>query len=195
VTPPLDRALFLDRDGVINVEKNYVHRIEDFAFLPGIFDLCAAATAQGYRLVVVTNQAGIGRGLYTEADFQHLTRWMMAAFEQRGIAIARVYHCPFHPTAGLGEYRRESFDRKPHPGMLLKARDDLRLDLSRSVFIGDKASDMEAGLAAGVGHLIQLSDADDEPAPGHVRRVGSLQAATDLLFSASAAPRPLNPSG
>ena len=157
MTPPRARkALFLDRDGVINVDRHHVHRIEDFEFLPGIFELCAAAVERGYLLVIITNQAGIGRGYYTEADFHHLTAWMLAAFRQRGIDFARVYHCPYHPTAGVGEYRRESFDRKPNPGMLLKARDELGLDLAGSVLIGDKDSDIEAGRAAGVSHLIKL---------------------------------------
>ena len=191
--PPLDRALFLDRDGVINVEKNYVHRIEDFEFVPGIFELCACACARGYRLVVVTNQAGIGRGIYTESDFQRLTQWMIGAFKQRGIDIARDYHCPFHPTAGIGEYRRESFDRKPNPGMLLRASDELGLDLSRSVFIGDKASDMAAGLAAGVGRLIQIVATGTAPTPAHVLRVDSVMAAAELLRTAPAALLPLNP--
>lgn len=149
-------ALFLDRDGVINVEKNYVHRIEDFEFMPGIFELCNTARDQGLALVVVTNQAGIARGYYTEADYQRLTTWMLSQFRARGIALDAVYHCPYHPTAGIGEYRRESFDRKPNPGMLLKARDALGLDLPRSVLIGDKLSDIEAGRAAGVGHLLLL---------------------------------------
>lgn len=151
------RALFLDRDGVINVEKNYVYRIEDFEFIDGIFELCAHAQNRGFKLIVITNQAGIGRGYYTEADFQHLTDWMLDAFRERGIAIDRVYHCPFHPTAGIGEYRRESFDRKPNPGMILQAWKDLDLDLSQCVLIGDKDSDIEAGRAAGVGCLIKLS--------------------------------------
>ena len=151
-------ALFLDRDGVINVEKNYVHRIEDFEFVPGIFELCAVATELGLRPVVVTNQAGIGRGYYTEADFQALTAWMLEQFRQRGIDIAAVYHCPYHPKAGVGEYRRESFDRKPSPGMLLKAYNDLRLDLGRSAFVGDKDTDMAAGRAAGVGYLVKLDE-------------------------------------
>ena len=163
-SPPGRRALFLDRDGVINVERHYVHRVEDFEFLPGIFELCAAAEQYGYLIVVVTNQAGIGRGYYSEADFQHLTAWMVAAFRQRGIGIARVYHCPYHPTAGVGEYRRESFDRKPEPGMLLKARDDLGLDLAASVLIGDKDSDIDAGRAAGVGCLVRLA-ADEAARP------------------------------
>ena len=155
------KALFLDRDGVINVEKNYVHGIEDFEFLPGIFDLCATARDLGFRLVVITNQAGIGRGLYTEADFEHLTDWMVGAFQQRDIVITRVYHCPHHPTAGIGAYRRDCFDRKPHPGMLLRARDELHLDMAGSVLIGDKDSDIEAGMAASVGGLIRLATNGD----------------------------------
>lgn len=150
------KALFLDRDGVINVEKNYVYRTEDFEFLPGIFELCALAQRLGFLLVVITNQAGIGRGLYSEADFQQLTSWMLAQFQARGIAIGHVYHCPYHPTAGVGEYRQESFDRKPNPGMILRAEQDFHLDLSQCVLIGDKDSDLQAGHAAGVGHLIKL---------------------------------------
>ena len=150
------KALFLDRDGVINVEKNYVWRIEDFEFMPGIFELCETAQQLGFLLVVITNQAGIGRGYYTEADYQKLTDWMVEQLRARSIEISRVYHCPYHPTAGIGEYRRESFDRKPNPGMILKARDDLHLDLSQCVLLGDKDSDIEAGRAAGVGHLAKL---------------------------------------
>jgi len=151
------KALFLDRDGVINVDHHYVCRVEDFDFVPGIFELCATAADLGYVLVVVTNQAGIGRGLYTEADFERLTDWMVDTFRGRGIEIARVYHCPYHPTEGVGAYRRESFDRKPNPGMLLRARDDLQLDLGSSILIGDKDSDMRAGAAAGVGRLLHFT--------------------------------------
>jgi D-glycero-D-manno-heptose 1,7-bisphosphate phosphatase len=183
MTPPQARkALFLDRDGVINVDRHHVHRIEDFDFLPGIFDLCNAAAAHGYLLVVVTNQAGIGRGLYTEADFQRLTAWMLDAFRQRGIEIARVYHCPYHPTAGLGEYRRESFERKPNPGMLLRARDELGLDLAHSALIGDKDSDMEAGRRAGVATLIRLAEPGSPPlGAADVCQVDSLLAAVAVL--------------
>jgi len=178
------KALFLDRDGVINVDRHHVHRIEDFEFLPGIFELCALAVARGFLLVVVTNQAGIGRGHYTEADFQRLTAWMLDAFRHRGIEIARVYHCPYHPTAGVGDYRRESFDRKPNPGMLLKARDELGLDLANSVLIGDKDSDIEAGRTAGVGRLVRLAAVEKavepEPNPGVVV-VDRLEAAGNWL--------------
>lgn len=178
------RALFLDRDGVINVEKNYVHRIEDFEFLPGIFDLTATAAKLGLALVVVTNQAGIGRGYYTEADFQRLTDWMLGEFLSRGIDIDRVYHCPYHPTAGVGEYKRESFDRKPNPGMILRARQDLGLDLGGSVLLGDKDSDMAAGRAAGVGHLLLLQTNSGEPAaPADVVGVCDLDQAREWLLA------------
>jgi D-glycero-D-manno-heptose 1,7-bisphosphate phosphatase len=150
------RALFLDRDGVINVDKHHVWRIEDFEFLPGIFDLCGKAQALGLLTIVITNQAGIGRGYYTEQDFDTLTQWMQGEFRARGIDIARVYHCPYHPTEGLGEYRRESPDRKPNPGMILKAARDFDLDLPRSVLVGDKDSDIAAGRAAGVASNIKL---------------------------------------
>jgi D-glycero-D-manno-heptose 1,7-bisphosphate phosphatase len=186
------RALFLDRDGVINVDRHYVHRVEDFEFVPGIFELCADAQASGYRLVVVTNQAGIARGYYTEADFQRLTQWMVDAFARRSVVLDRVYHCPYHPTAGLGDYRRESFDRKPNPGMLLRARDELGLDMARSAFVGDKDSDMEAGRRAGVGRLIKLADECDAAVPqaDDVMIVTNLVAAAALLGEAPAiAPR------
>lgn len=159
----MDKALFLDRDGVINVDRGYVHRIEDFEFIDGIFELCATARARGFRLVVVTNQAGIGRGYFSEAEFGRLTAWMLDQFSARGIVIDRVYFCPFHPSAGIGAYRRESNDRKPAPGMILKAQAALNLDLSRSILIGDKVSDIEAGRAAGVRHSLQLLADGGEP--------------------------------
>jgi len=143
-------ALFLDRDGVINEDSGYTHRIADFVFMPGIFDLCRHARGCGLALVVVTNQAGIGRGLYTEADFLLLTSWMEQRFAAEGAALDRVYFCPDHPD-GLGAFRRESAFRKPNPGMLLQARDELALDLPASVLVGDKWSDIEAGQRAGVG--------------------------------------------
>src|SRR5262245_454089 len=121
-------ALFLDRDGVINIDRAYVHRREDFTFQEGIFELCRAAQELGYLLIVVTNQAGIARGYYTEADFANLTAWMRGEFAARDICIAGVYYCPYHPTEGIGAYRQDSPDRKPNPGMLYRARADFGLD-------------------------------------------------------------------
>jgi D-glycero-D-manno-heptose 1,7-bisphosphate phosphatase len=178
----LQRALFLDRDGVINVDHAYVHRIDQFEFVPGIFELVRCARALGRRVVVVTNQAGIGRGLYSEEDFASLTAWMCRVFEQAGAAIDRVYHCPTHPTEGIGKYRVDSPMRKPGAGMLLAARDELGLDLPRSTLLGDKLSDMQAGLAAGVGQLLLLGE--DNPLPAGVQRVPSLAVAQQQLLAA-----------
>jgi D-glycero-D-manno-heptose 1,7-bisphosphate phosphatase len=152
-----NKALFLDRDGVINVERGYVHNRESFDFIPDIFELCQAAQNAGYLLIVVTNQAGIARGYYSEADFSALTDWMMDRFSEQSIKIAGVYYCPYHPVFGVGKYRRDSPDRKPNPGMLLRAKSEWNLDMASSILIGDKDSDMQAGSAAGVGTLIFLS--------------------------------------
>jgi len=144
------KSAFIDRDGVINAEVDYVHRIEDFYLLPGVVEGLRLLHEVGYALVVVTNQAGIGRGLYTEADYQALTAHMKALLDTAGAPMAAVYHCPHHPTAGLGAYRIDCDCRKPRPGMLLQAARDLGLDLASSVIVGDKQSDLEAGRAAGL---------------------------------------------
>jgi D-glycero-D-manno-heptose 1,7-bisphosphate phosphatase len=149
--PVSSRALFLDRDGVINVDRGYVCSPEQFQLVDGITDLCRHAVGLGYMLIVATNQAGIGRGYYTEAEFLALTDWMCDAFRERGAPISKVYYCPFHPEFGVGEYRRESACRKPAPGMILKAAREFDVDLPRSVLVGDKESDIKAGVAAGVG--------------------------------------------
>ena len=144
------RALFLDRDGVINEDAGYTHRWEDFVFVDGIFGLCRHAHAQGWLLIVVTNQAGIGRGFYGEDAFHALTARMCERFAAEGAPIAKVYFDPTHPEHGIGEYRRASPMRKPNPGMLLLAAEEFRISLADSVLVGDKASDILAGLAAGV---------------------------------------------
>ena len=149
------RGLILDRDGVINRDTGYLHRIAECRFIDGIFELTAAFAARGFVVVVATNQSGIGRGLYGEEDYTKLMAWMRAEFQRHGVAIAGVYHCPDHPTAGIGSYRRANPWRKPGPGMLLQAAADLGLDLARSWTIGDRDEDIAAGRAAGVGTLIR----------------------------------------
>lgn len=185
----MQRALFLDRDGVVNVDRGHVHRIEDFEWMPGLFGLCRTALALGCRLVVVTNQGGIGRGLYDEAAYAHLTGWMLAQLRERGIEVARVYHCPYHPLEGVGAYRRDSIDRKPGPGMLLRARDELGLDLGGSAMIGDQASDMQAAAAAGVRLRLWLRAPEAAPAEPGALRVASLAEAGRRLRAAFSATR------
>jgi len=158
------RAAFLDRDGVINIDHGYVSRIEDFTFVPGVREAAAELARLGFAIVVITNQAGIGRGMYTEADFAHLTRWMCERFAEAGVSIAGVYHCPHHPTQAQGALRVTCNCRKPAPGMLLAAARDLQLALDACVVFGDKCDDMRAAQAAGV-HLRMLLGKDGNELP------------------------------
>lgn len=147
----MNKALFLDRDGVINKDINYLCKVEDFEFIDGIFELCHYFVENGFMIIVVTNQAGIARGFYTEDDFHNLTDWMVDEFKKRRVELKKIYYCPFHATEGIGKYKRDSYDRKPNPGMLLKAQEEFNLNLEHSILVGDKESDIEAGINAGVG--------------------------------------------
>jgi len=152
-------ALILDRDGVINIDTGYLYRIEECRFIDGIFEVTRVFADRGFAIVIATNQTGIGRGYFGEAEFQRLMAWMREAFMRAGVEIAGIYHCPDHPAEGIGPYRRENPWRKPGPGMFLQAASDLGLDLSRSWTIGDKPRDLEAGRTAGVASLV-LYDPD-----------------------------------
>lgn len=162
---PRRPAAFLDRDGVINVDRGYVIRQQDFEFVPGVLEGARRLNEFGYALVVVTNQSGIGRGLYTVDDFLALTDWMRAAFVAAGAPLSGVYFCPHHPTEATGLYRTDCDCRKPAPGMLLRAADELDLDLAGSILFGDRASDLQAAKAAGVPSRVLLAtDGRGEPA-------------------------------
>lgn len=156
-------AVFLDRDGVINIDHAYVCKPEHFEFVDGIFELCRTAKQLGYLIIVITNQAGIGRGYYTEQDFLKLSEWMCGVFKAQGIVIDKVYFCPTHPEHGVGEYKVDSPYRKPGPGMILQAAEEFDVDLARSVVVGDKESDIQAGVAAGVGcNLLYLPSGSED---------------------------------
>lgn len=181
------KALFLDRDGVINIDSGYIWRTEDFIFYDGVFEACLAAQEMGYLLVVVTNQAGIGRGLYSEQDFHTLTAWMEAQFLKQGIEIARTYFSPTHPEEGIGVYRRESPDRKPGPGMLFKARDAFGIDMATSVMIGDRETDIEAAINGGVGTRLLVEGAEEDLSATRADAVvASLAEAVDWLAARDA---------
>ncbi len=143
------KALFLDRDGVINKDLGYVYRIEDFEFMLGIFEALAGFMALGYEIFVVTNQSGIGRGYYSEDDFAKLSKYMIDEFKSHGIEIKKIYHCPHTPSDDCN-------CRKPKPGMILQALDEFNINLKDSLMIGDKSSDLESARRAGVesGYLI-----------------------------------------
>ncbi|MGP1534138.1 MAG: D-glycero-beta-D-manno-heptose 1,7-bisphosphate 7-phosphatase [Campylobacter sp.] len=145
------KALFLDRDGVINEDVGYVYRHEDFVFKEGIFAALREFAQAGYALVVVTNQSGIGRGYYTLEQFDELCGFMLSEFKKEGVKIEKIYFCPHAPEA-------DCLCRKPKPGMLIKAANELNIDLARSIMIGDKDSDVQAGQSAGVGVNLKLGD-------------------------------------
>lgn len=144
------RALFLDRDGVINRDFGYVHEKTAIEWIDNIFTLLREANDLGLLAVIVTNQSGIGRGYYTEQDFETLMEWMSAEVCSNGGRIDAVYHCPAVPE-GPGSERR-----KPSPAMLFEAAKDLSIDLSMSLFVGDQMSDIVAGRSAGVGYVKQF---------------------------------------
>lgn len=142
-------ALFLDRDGVVIEEKHYLHDPDDVVLIPGVADAIGAARARGWAVVVVTNQAGIGRGYYGFDDYRRVEERVADELAALGATIDAVYACPYHPE-GRGDFRRQHSWRKPGPGMLRAAARDLNIDLSRSILAGDRLSDLEAAAAAGL---------------------------------------------
>ncbi len=156
-----NKALFLDRDGVINIDHGYVHQIEKFDFIDGIFELCHKAQELGYLIIIVTNQAGIAKGFYTEEQFLDLTKWMEDEFKKRDIKITKTFYCPYHIEAKNEKYLQNSFNRKPNPGMLLEAIAEFNIDPEKSIMIGDKESDIEAGEKAAIGKNFLVKSKND----------------------------------
>ncbi|MGR6860941.1 D-glycero-beta-D-manno-heptose 1,7-bisphosphate 7-phosphatase [uncultured Aliivibrio sp.] len=147
-------AIFIDRDGVINVDRGYVHKRDDFEYIDGVFDAVKKCKDMGYLLVLVTNQSGIARGMFTEEQFETLTEWMDWNFAENDIDFDGIYYCPHHPEATVEQYKEECDCRKPSPGMFMSAQSFLDIDMENSVMIGDKKEDMMAAQAAGVGTRI-----------------------------------------
>jgi len=141
------KTIFLDRDGVINKETGYLHKIEDFKFINGVFEACQHYEQLGYKIVIVTNQSGISRGYYTEIDFENLTNWMLSKFKNNNINILDIFHCPHLPDANCN-------CRKPKPGMLLEAKYKHNIDMQNSWMIGDKESDILAANSSGISNTI-----------------------------------------
>lgn len=153
-------ALFLDRDGVINEEVHYLWRPEDCRIVPGIIPLLKTAHELGYMTVVITNQAGIGRGMYSEEQFHLLMSHIQNELAKDDARLDAIYFSPFHPEHGVGEYRRDTDCRKPAPGMILRAAAEHQLDLQRSVLVGDRCTDIAAGAAAGIPHLFLYGETE-----------------------------------
>jgi D-glycero-D-manno-heptose 1,7-bisphosphate phosphatase len=192
------RAVFLDRDGTINRDVGFTHRVEDLELLPGAAEGLARIAALGYRLLITTNQSGIARGLYSEAEMQAFNAALLERLRAAGVTIDAIYFCPYHPTAGVGQYRRESPLRKPGDGMIRLAAAEHQLDLPTSFVVGDKKSDVVAGQRAGCGTILVRTGAggsDDEPLsmpPDFV--ADDLRAAAEYIERAPRQ-RPPSPSG
>ena len=141
------KTIFLDRDGVINKEVNYLYKIDDFEFINGIFDVCLYLQNLGYQIIIISNQSGIARGYYTERDYQLITQWMLNQFKEKGIQILDVFHCPHGPKSNCE-------CRKPKPGMFLEAKIKHNIDMKYSWMIGDKEADVKAANASGIQNTI-----------------------------------------
>lgn len=170
------RGLLLDRDGVMNVNHGYVSRFEKIDFLPGLFPFLRKARDLGYRIAIVTNQSGVARGYYTKQDYETLMTQMTKVLCEEGVEIDLALACFTHPEGIHESLARESFFRKPNPGLLLQAALQLDLDLTRSLMIGDKETDAQAALAAGVGQIFLLGEAGATRSDG-VRLISSFEAA------------------
>ena len=150
----MNKALFLDRDGIINQDHGYIYETSKLTILNGIVELCRVASFKGYLLVVVTNQSGIGRGYYTEEQFWQFMHAIEVYFAKCGIKFTKIYFSPYHPEAKDEKYKYGEELRKPNPGMILQAQKEFNINLAQSILIGDKITDIQAGLKAGVGRNI-----------------------------------------
>ncbi len=163
------KVAFLDRDGVINREVSYLHRIEDFNYTERCIDGLRNLIALGFEIVVVTNQAGIARGYYTELDYQNLTDFYRSDLASQGIELLDILHCPHHPDGNVEQYRKKCDCRKPQPEMIFRAAEIYSISLEESVLIGDKVSDAQAGERAGVGRVILVESGHALNADSYLR--------------------------
>ena len=143
-------VLFLDRDGVINVDVGYLSDPAHLEFIPGAIEAMKEAQTRGYDIIVVTNQSGVARGYYTEEDVQALHAEMSRRLEAEGVHILAYYYCPHHPEGTVEAYKKACDCRKPNPGMLTKAIEEWHVDVDGSFLVGDKPSDVEAAESIGM---------------------------------------------
>lgn len=182
------KAVFLDRDGTINVERDYLFRREDFEFISGVPQSIKKLNDAGFLVVVVTNQSGIARGYYSEADVKLLHEFVKQQLSSYGAHVDGFYYCPHHPDKGNAPYRKACCCRKGEPGMLLDAAGDLNIDLSQSFIIGDKLADIEAGLAVESTPILVLTghgEREKEKIPDSIQVCPDLSAAVDVICSDS----------
>ena len=181
------RAVFLDRDGTINVEKEYLHKVEDFEFIPGAPEAIKRLKDAGLLVIVVSNQSGIARGYFDEQAVETLHQYIQSELADYGTSIDAFYFCPHHPEKGLGPYKVACDCRKGNPGMLLQAAREHDIDLQRSFMVGDKLADIEAGERAGCQSLLVLTGYGEKtalkPEAEAVEKCPSLSFAASLILS------------
>ncbi|XKM13566.1 D-glycero-beta-D-manno-heptose 1,7-bisphosphate 7-phosphatase [Orbaceae bacterium ac157xtp] len=147
-------AIFLDRDGTINIDYNYVYKIDEFHFIDGVIEAMEELKKMGFLLVITTNQSGIARKKFTEEEFQTLTEWMDWSLQDKGVELDGIYYCPHDPLVTKCECR------KPNPGMIQMAAKDLNIDIANSYMVGDKLSDLLSGKRAGVKKTVLVQTGD-----------------------------------
>ena len=178
----MSRFVFLDRDGTLVRDEGYTHRLEDYALLPGVVDALGLLRDAGFSLAIVTNQSGIGRGLFSEADYAAFEAHLEADLAARGVPVAGSFHCPHAPEAGCT-------CRKPEPGLLLQARDGLGADLGASWMVGDALRDAQAGARAGCrGSVLLALQAPPERLPKNAVLATDLDAAARHILGAQRTP-------
>ncbi len=187
----MNRAVFLDRDGVLNEDPGFLHRLDELVFFPGVVDALTKLSQTDYKIIIVTNQAGIGRGIFTEKEYVQFEKAYLKRLSQLSsnqIRIDKVYFCPHHPEKGLGIYKRPCTCRKPNPGMLLTARDEFDLDLSQCFMVGDKRSDIQAGKSVDCKTILVKTGCGGQGGSGCIVKpnfeVKDLSGAVDLVVSA-----------
>ena len=173
----MHKAVFLDRDGTINVDKGYVHKITDFEFLPGTMEALSLLRKAGYRLVIITNQSGVARGYYGERDVRTLHDWLRETLALEGIDIAGIYYCPHHPEAQVEAYRQKCGCRKPGLDLFYRATSELDIDLGCSFSVGDQERDLQICRHSGCRGYLLGDGETDAPLPASVRRAANLLAA------------------
>ncbi|WP_235183488.1 D-glycero-alpha-D-manno-heptose-1,7-bisphosphate 7-phosphatase [Vibrio nigripulchritudo] len=154
---------FLDRDGVVNIEKNYLYKKEEFKYVKGCIEGLKRLQCDGFKLVIITNQSGIARGFYTQKDYQELTDWYLSDLKNKGIDILDVYHCPHHINGVVDKFKRECNCRKPKTGMLERAIHEHNINIEKSILIGDKESDILAGKSIGLAECYLVTTGHEVP--------------------------------
>ncbi len=144
------KAALLDRDGVINQDTGHVYKIQEFKFIEGVFEALNLLQSSGFEIIIITNQAGIAKGFYTENDYKNLTNWYLNVLKTKNINVLDVFHCPYHHASTIEKYKKKSFYRKPNPGMFLDAIKIHNIDVTKSFSVGDKFTDIQASMSAGI---------------------------------------------